>query len=117
MNLKGKAAEDEAARFLTRQGYKLVERNFTIRGGEIDLVAREGKILCFVEVKRRANADYGYPAEAVNRRKQDRLIRAAQIYLQRHFKTGLPACRFDVVSLCAGHPPHLIRNAFSLSAW
>ena len=115
MNLKGKAAEDQAALFLKNQGYKIAERNFTVRGGEIDLIAWEGKTLCFVEVKSRRSAEYGYPAEAVNRLKQRRLIRAAQLYLQLHFKAGYPACRFDVISLCAECPPLLIQDAFSLA--
>ncbi|NTV52425.1 MAG: YraN family protein [Candidatus Firestonebacteria bacterium] len=115
MNFKGKVAEDQAVFYLQKQGYKIVERNFSVRGGEIDIIAWEGKTLCFVEVKSRGSADYGYPAEAVNRRKQQRLICAAQLYLLRHFKAGPPACRFDVISLCAEHPPHLICNAFSLS--
>jgi putative endonuclease len=115
MNLKGKAAEDQAAFFLKHQGYKIVERNFSTRGGEIDIIAWEGKTLCFVEVKSRRSADFGTPAETVNRLKQRRIIRAAQLYLQKKFMTGYPACRFDVVSLSAPHPPLLIQNAFSLA--
>lgn len=117
MNLKGKAAEDQAALFLKHLGYKIVERNFSTRGGEIDIVAWEGKTLCFVEVRSRRSADFGAPAETVHRLKQGRIIRAAQLYLQKHYKSAYPACRFDVIALCAEQLPNLIRDAFSLAGF
>jgi putative endonuclease len=115
MNPRGREAETQAALFLQRRGYKILERNFSVRGGEIDLVAREGKTLCFVEVKSRRSSAFGHPAEAVNWKKQQRLIRAAQVYLLAHAGAAQPACRFDIVSICADEEPQLLRNAFSLA--
>ena len=66
----GTKEEALAAAFLEKQGYQILERNFRCRLGEIDLIARDGSTLVFVEVKYRKNADFGTPAEAVNRKKQ-----------------------------------------------
>ena len=96
--LDARAAEDAAAGFLRRRGYKIAQRNFTTRLGEIDIVAVDEGMVVFVEVKSRASDDYGPPEVAVDRRKQAALRRIAQLFLERH---GLldTACRFDVVAL------------------
>jgi len=96
--LDSRAAEDAAARFLERQGYKIAQRNFTTRLGEIDIVALDDGMVVFVEVKSRRRSDYGPPEVAVDRRKQAKLRRIAQLFLQRHRLTDVP-CRFDVVAL------------------
>ncbi len=96
----GYEGEKLAAAFLEKQNFEVLERNFTIRGGEIDLIAREGGCLVFVEVKLRKaeNAAYfGRPARAVGPEKQKRMIRAASIWLAKH-PSPLPA-RFDVVEI------------------
>ncbi len=93
----GQQAEDLAAAFLQRQGLIIVERNFRVRGGEIDLVARHGSTLVFVEVRLRSRADFGGAAASITAQKQARLIRAAEHYLLR-FST-LPPCRFDALLL------------------
>ncbi|HQL09692.1 MAG TPA: YraN family protein [Lentisphaeria bacterium] len=92
----GRAAEDLAADYLQAQGLQLLERNFRVRGGELDLICREGKVLVFVEVRLRRRADYGGAAGSIGAGKRARLILAARHYLMR-----LPECdcRFDCVLL------------------
>ncbi len=97
---KGAAAEQVAADYLIRQGLKLVARNFRCRGGEIDLVMRDGATLVFVEVRARARSDFGGAAESITATKQGRIILAARHYLARH-PIDAP-CRFDAVLLQAG---------------
>lgn len=112
---RGRCAEWRASRFLQDQGLQILEANLSCRGGEIDLTAREADILVFIEVRQRRSARYGGAAASVNRRKQDRLIRAARYFLprlsQRHFSGRTPACRFDVVAF-EGERTHWIRDAF-----
>lgn len=107
----GAAYEALAADYLCRQGYEIIERNFHCRSGEIDLIAREGEYLCFVEVKYRRGEAYGFPSEAVTYSKQQKIIRAARYYLMRHGYGMDTPCRFDVVALC-GENITLYRNAF-----
>jgi putative endonuclease len=95
---KGKEAEDIAANYLVSRGFEIVERNFTIRGGEIDIIARDGDTLVFVEVKSSRTPLFD-PIEQMTRRKISFLKRAAEIYL---FKKGLLDrinCRFDVITV------------------
>jgi len=109
----GQAWEKLAARELAREGYEIVARNYRTKAGEIDLVARDGRTLCFVEVKGRRSVAYGTAAEAVDREKQRRIWNAAQLYLQR--ERVRPACRFDVVTVDAsGEKPRveILRAAF-----
>lgn len=101
----GTAGEQLAARFLQKQGMKILERNVRTRLGEIDLVCRDGDTIVFVEVKTRSSNRYGSGSEAVGIRKQNRLVRLAQAYLgSRQLEST--AVRFDVVSvqLAAGQP-------------
>jgi putative endonuclease len=92
--------EREAERALVAESYRIVERNFRTREGEVDLIARDGDVLCFVEVKGRASHAFGSPAAAVTLEKQRRIARAAAAYLLR-FRGEPPACRFDVVGIDA----------------
>jgi len=94
----GRQGEDWAARYLERLGYRILHRGHRLRAGELDLVALDGKVIVFVEVKTRRSADHGSPAEAVDRRKQARLTRAALAYLKCNGLLERPA-RFDVVSI------------------
>lgn len=107
----GGAAEDAAARFLARHGLAIVARNFRTRLGEIDLIARDGATLVFVEVRLRSGDGFGGAAESVGRRKQQRLAAAAHQYLAR--LASEPPCRFDVVTLGEREPTWL-RGAFDL---
>lgn len=92
-------------------GYKILEENYRWRGGEIDLIARDGDFLVFVEVKARTSEAFGTPEEAITAVKRKRLIRTAQKYLLAH-PTNL-GVRFDVVALSEGEA-RLYKNAFSL---
>lgn len=96
----GKLAEELAARFLEKQGLPVVARNFRCRGGEIDLVCRDAKVLVFVEVRLRRNADFGGAAASITSSKQRRIILAAQHYLAAHAKADSD-CRFDCILLDA----------------
>ena len=113
----GRHAEEAAARHLVREGYRVVARNVRTRRGEIDIVAYDGDALVFIEVKARRRTLFGEAAWAVDRRKQQRMIRAASAFLATSFRSpeALPPCRFDVVAI-HGVPPRaevrLIRNAF-----
>lgn len=107
----GTEYETVAAKHLERLGYRIVARNYRCRAGEIDLIARHGAYLVFIEVKYRADARNGYGAEAVDCRKQERIVRAARWYLmEKHIPENQP-CRFDVVSFL-GEEISVIENAF-----
>ena len=111
---EGFRQEDKAAEFLRQQGYRILEQNYTIRGGEIDVVALDPEdVLVFAEVKYRKSTIYGDPLETVNYRKQQRVRRAAAVYmLRRGFSTDT-ACRFDAIAIygSTGEILHL-KNAF-----
>lgn len=111
--IDGGDAEEAAARFLASQGLAILTRNFRTRFGEIDLVARDGSTLVFVEVRlRRASERFGGAAGSVDSRKRARIVTAARQFLARLGRE--PACRFDVVTLDGGAPQWL-RGAFEVS--
>jgi putative endonuclease len=114
----GKWAEDRAADELAHRGYAILARRYRTRGGEIDIVARDGQTLVFVEVKARRSLGCGQTAEAVTRWKNRRIVSMAQHFLTRHRLHGR-ACRFDVVSvLCPEEGPpvmEVVRDAFQAS--
>jgi putative endonuclease len=113
---QGTAAEELACRYLEARGLILVTRNFRCRAGELDLIMRDGDQLVFVEVRSRRDSRFGTPAESVTRTKQQRLLRAAAVYLQRQ-RLDLP-CRFDVLAILhAESEPQMewIRDAFQLT--
>lgn len=93
---QGTAAEDLVAAHLQRRGLALLARNFRVRGGEIDLVCRDGATTVFVEVRLRRRADFGGAAASITPAKQARLVLAARHWLARHGETP---CRFDCVLL------------------
>jgi len=95
----GAAAEAIAASFLAAHGLLIVQRNYRCRGGEIDLIARDGATLVFVEVRLRRNRDFGTAAESITAAKRRRLRFAARHYLARLGRE--PTCRFDAVLLDA----------------
>ena len=108
----GDRGENRAAQFLERHGLRIVARNYRCRMGELDLVALEGAVLVFVEVRMRSAARFGGGAESVDSRKRARLVSAARHYLMRLGRE--PACRFDVVSL-ENDAPTWIRGAFEVA--
>ena len=107
----GDRGEARAARFLERNGLRIVGRNYRTRMGEIDLIAMEGAVLVFVEVRMRASNGFGGGAESIDFAKRRRIEAAARHYLMRLGRE--PACRFDVVSL-ERDDPTWIRGAFEV---
>ncbi len=99
----GYLAETYACFYLRKRGLRLIQRNYHCRGGEIDLIMRQQQCLVFVEVRYRRSTHFGNAAETVSRRKQQRLIKTAYLYLQKHSLTQ-QACRFDVITLHGLHP-------------
>jgi putative endonuclease len=95
MTGRGAAAEELAAEFLEGRGLRIVERNYRCRFGEIDLVARSGTVLVFVEVRARTSEAFGGAAGSITVAKRRRLVAAARHYLAKHRVHR--ACRFDVV--------------------
>ncbi|MCX6561822.1 MAG: YraN family protein [Candidatus Aminicenantes bacterium] len=94
----GRWGEDEAARHLVRKGYELIERGYRGLRGEIDIIARDGEMLVFVEVKTRTDEDFGPPEEAVTPAKQTQVRRIARAFLAEK-GLGSPFCRFDVIAV------------------
>lgn len=94
----GRLGEREAASFLEKKGYKVLERNYRCRFGEIDMIAREGATLVFVEVKTRATDRFGTPGESVDSRKQKKITLTAQYYIESN-RLGEADMRFDVVGV------------------
>lgn len=107
----GSRYEEEAAAYLTAQGYRVLERNYRCRQGEIDLICRHGRYLVFLEVKYRARETMGSPGEAVDSRKQERIRKSAAYYLYSHRLPEDTPCRFDVVGIL-GNKIELMQNAF-----
>lgn len=96
-NPLGERGENVAARYLQRLGYKIITRNFRTPGGEIDIIAREGKTLIFCEVKTRVEEE-PRPEDQVDHLKQHQITKAAKFYLSR-FGGPQPAARFDVIAI------------------
>ncbi|MCF0222782.1 MAG: YraN family protein [Fibrobacter sp.] len=111
---KGNYIETYAAAYLRRQGYELLARNYAFRGGELDIVAKDGNTIVFVEVKSVWNNTKGNPAARVNTTKQRKIWNTASHYL--HFNGGFEQkCRFDVLSAKVYQKPlqfNHIKNAF-----
>ena len=107
----GTEQETKVQEYLEKQGYTILARNFYTKHGEIDLIAKKDGYLVFVEVKYRADERFGAPEEAVDFRKQKKIITAAQYYL---YKNRIPfdtPCRFDVAGVM-GNEIRIIENAF-----
>ena len=97
----GNLGERAAEKYLRDAGMGIVDRGYRFRGGEIDLIVRDGTELVFVEVKTRTSQEFGNPAEAVTRAKRRKLLQAASSYLQSRGMMQHP-CRFDVISILLG---------------
>lgn len=112
----GAAGEKIACQYLTGQGYLIIDRNCRCGRGEIDIVARDGRHICFVEVKARRDLMYGYPREAVGPWKQQQIKKVAQIYIKKK-RLYNESFRFDVVEIMLNEDDtaksvELIKNAF-----
>ncbi len=122
MNAKqqfGRAAEAAAARYLVREGWSLLGRNVRIGRGELDLIARRGGVLAFVEVKARHSLAFGSPEDAVDGRKRRKVARLAELWLSCRpwALRGVNDVRFDIVAVDASSRPPVVRHlpgAFTL---
>ena len=102
---EGAQAEALAARFLADNGLAIIDRNWRHRSGELDLVARDGDALVFVEVRLRSNANFGGPAASITAAKRARMVAAAGHYIAALPRT--PSCRFDAVLLDSLDPARI----------
>lgn len=112
---RGRRGEALAERFLVELGYRIVARNVNLRHAELDLVALDGRVLCFVEVRARSGTAFGSAEESVDRRKQRKLVQGARAYLARGPLPRHERLRFDVVAIDTTPVPprvRLIRDAF-----
>lgn len=107
----GAEYEKKAVALLLEKGYQILERNYRNRTGEIDIIAKDGEYICFVEVKFRTNHDFGSPLEAIDWKKQKQIRKVAMYYLMsRGYSTCTP-CRFDAIAYEGEDVIHL-ENAF-----
>ncbi|MBC7196082.1 MAG: YraN family protein, partial [Deferribacterales bacterium] len=106
---KGKKGEELALNFLENNGYKLIEKNFKSKFGEIDLIMKDGEVIVFVEVKYRLSEDYGSPKDAVTYEKMKKIIKTAEYFIVKNNLNSL--YRFDVVSILKNNIEH-VKNAF-----
>ena len=116
--VEGRKGEEEACAFLADRGLQVLEKNYMIRGGEIDIIARDGGSVVFVEVKRRSSLRKGTPAESVTPAKQRKIVLAAMHYLKKK-RLHDTRIRFDVVEIVKMDGKtdiRLIQNAFGAAA-
>ena len=110
----GDRGEEAAALYLEKRGCRILERQFRMKTGEIDIIAEEDGTLLFIEVKTRHPTRFGTPAQAVGRTKQRRIFRTAFLYMQKHGFMER-ACRFDVIEILVMDESYAVRhyeNAF-----
>ncbi|ARS36876.1 YraN family protein [Pontibacter actiniarum] len=108
----GQLGENHAATYLRKQGYTVLRQNYRYKRAEVDIIAQKGNLLVFAEVKTRATNKYGYPEEAVNAKKEEMLLSAAEAYiLQQEWQHEV---RFDIIAVTLSSPPaiHHIEDAF-----
>lgn len=111
---KGELAESYACEFLQQQGLTLVDKNYSIKQGEIDLIMRDGNYLVFVEVRLRGDEIYGTGLESISANKVKRILAAARHYLLMHLLVDKIDCRFDIISLSNTLELDWIKNAFEV---
>ena len=113
----GRKGEEEAVSYLRKNGYKIIERNYRTKLGEIDIIADCKGCICFVEVRAKNNPAFGSPEETILKNKQLQISKAALAYIKK-FKLEDKSCRFDVVSIqnvySSAPEIKLIKNAFEL---
>ncbi len=111
----GHWGEQQACKYLENMGFKILDKNYRCRLGEIDLIALDGDYLVFIEVKTRTSVSYGFPAESIGKRKQNKYIQMASIYAKEKGIYGA-SFRFDVVEIIINGPGRWginhISNAF-----
>ena len=112
----GRHAEELAAAHLVGRGYRILERNFHCRWGEIDIIAQQDETLVFVEVRYRRNSRFGTPSETIDAAKRRRLMRCAQAYLLHGaVDQSIESCRFDVVTVEGSHQDRILEHW--IQAW
>ena len=113
----GQSGEETAVKILKKHGYKIIERNYRTRQGEIDIIAKDGEYTCFVEVKFRKNDDFGDPGDFIDERKRQKIIKTAQYYAVKKGIYDTPM-RFDAVLITAEKGKkvnaEVIKDAFRL---
>lgn len=111
----GRFGEDTASKYLEESGYTILDRNFKCKSGEIDIIARDGNYIVFVEVKTRSGSFYGTPGEAVNELKQHKIIKVSETYIMKR-KLFNYDFRFDVIEIVIDKAKNasikLIKDAF-----
>ena len=107
---QGQYTESLACEYLKNKGFKLIEKNFTCRLGEIDLIMKDNNSFVFVEVRYRRNNNFGSGVESVTASKQKKLIKTASLYLQQHDKLNKYASRFDIISITGNIETSNINN-------
>ncbi|WP_092562752.1 YraN family protein [Anaeromicropila populeti] len=107
----GAEQEEAAVKYLEQAGYRIIERNFYTRAGEIDIIGYDEGYLVFIEVKFRSNAAFGFPGEAIDNRKRNSIIKTAEYYIYKNQLSMEQPIRFDAV-LILGGSIHLVKNAF-----
>jgi len=115
----GKEYEEKALKYLENKGYKIIDKNFYIKGGEIDIIAQKNNWTIFIEVKGRGNNSFGSPSQSVNFIKQKRIIKTALFYLKKNY-IKMENIRFDVISIYkSGDKEEIehIENAFSVQGY
>ena len=117
----GAWAEEIAWQHIQQHGWKLVERNFFCKGGELDIIVRKGDVLAFVEVKYRKRQTMGGALASLSSAKQRHLIHSAKVFLQRYPLLSNLDCRFDLIAISGSDSPHSqvqiqwLDNAFTTS--
>ena len=117
----GQCGEETAVKILKKNGYKILDRNYRTKMGEIDIIAKDGEYTCFVEVKFRKNDDFGDPGDFIDERKRQKIIKTAQYYAVKNKIYDTPL-RFDAVLINAetdgkkliNKKIQIIKNAFTL---
>lgn len=108
--VQGVIGEFDSLNYLEKKKYKIIAQNYKNRLGEIDIIAEQKGMIIFVEVKKRSTLSFGRPSEAVNKTKQQKIRKCANIFLLANKKTDFP-CRFDVIEVLGDEINH-IENAF-----
>ncbi len=111
----GREAEEKSVKYLESKGYAILKRNYAVRGGEIDIIAKDGVFTVFVEVKLRNSLEFGTGAEAVNKRKRSLIVKTALNYAYKEGIIDTPM-RFDIIEITKREGKYFVRhiiNAFS----
>ena len=110
----GKEGEDLASAYLEKKGYRILERNYRKQSGEIDIIALEMNEICFIEVKTRKSAEFGFPEEAIDNDKLARIVETAETWLEENEETET-GWRIDAISIIMHHKGPSITHLKNIS--